>query len=68
MANKTWKYVVSYVNPEDDDKTPAQRGEISLNVSATSVPRAVSKAKKDIVEEWDGLESKDIVIVECRRA
>lgn len=69
MANKTWNYEVYYVNPLDlEDKTPAQRGEEVCKVQATSVPRAVSKAKKEITEEWDGLENSQIVIVECRRA
>lgn len=68
MANKTWNYVVTYVNPLDlEDKTPAQRGEEQVKVQATSVPRAVSKAKKEINDEWEGLETSQIVIVECAR-
>lgn len=68
MANKTWDYLVSYVDPIDlEDKTPAQRGELEVKVSATTVPRAVSKAKAMINEEWDGLENAQIVIVDCRR-
>lgn len=69
MANKTWNYEVYYVNPEDlEDKTPAQRGEEVVKVQATSVSRAVSKAKKEIADEWEGLDNSQIVIVECRRA
>jgi hypothetical protein len=69
MANKTWKYSVFYVDPIDlEDKTPAQRSEHELSVEATTVARAVSKAKKLINDEWDGLEASQIVIVECRRA
>lgn len=69
MANKTWEYVVSYVDPIDlEEKTPAQRGELEVKVSATTVPRAVSKAKAMINEDWEGLEASQIVIVDCRRA
>jgi hypothetical protein len=69
VNNKSWDYVVSYVDPIDlEDRTPAQRGELTVKVSATTVPRAISKAKVLINEEWEGLESSQIVIVDCRRA
>lgn len=69
MANKTWKYTVVYVDPIDlEDKTPAQREEHEVSVEATTVPRAVSKAKKLINDEWEGLDASQIVIVECRRS
>jgi hypothetical protein len=62
MANKTFQYEVHYVNPDDLDLTPAKRRELSTSVSATSVPRAVSKAKKQILEDWE-MEARDLVIV-----
>ena len=68
MANKKWSYIISYVNPADlDTKTPAQRGEIEFLVDATSVPRAVSIAKKIIVGEHPGITAGQIVIVDVVR-
>lgn len=67
-GNKTWSYVVTYVNPIDlEDKTPAQRGEETVEVKATTVTRALTKAKTLINDEWEGLESSQIVIIECTR-
>lgn len=68
MPNKKWKYVVSYVNPLDlEDKTPAKREEEVVRVEATTVTRALTRAKALINEEWEGLETSQVVIVECRR-
>lgn len=68
MANKKWSYIVAYVDPADlDTKTPAQRGEIEFLVDATSVPRAVSIAKKIISGEHPGITAGQIVIVDVVR-
>lgn len=67
MANKTWDYTVTYQSPEDADKTPAQRGEESITVEATTAKRAISKALKEIVDEWEGVEAKDLVLLDVVR-
>lgn len=69
MPNKTWSYVVTYIDPGDlETKTPAKRAEETVNVEATTVGRALTKAKAAINDDWEGLEASQIVIVECRRA
>lgn len=66
--NKSWDYVVTYVNPFDiTEKTPAQRAEETVEVNATTVQRALTKAKALIHEEWEELDNSLIVIVDCRR-
>lgn len=67
MANKTWKYTVTYQNPEDAELTPAKRGEESVQIEATTGPRAISKAKTAILDEWEGLEARDLVILDAVR-
>ena len=69
MANKKWEFLVSYIDPADFDQTPAKRGEIDLTVSATSVSRAISIAKKGFLQEFEseGLTARDFVPVECVR-
>lgn len=66
MANKTWNYLVKYVNPEDLEKTPAKRGECTWTGQATSAKRAISKATKDILEDWD-MKTADLVILDAVR-
>lgn len=68
MANKTWEYVVTYQSPEHMHLTPAQREEEMCRVQATTAPRALSKAKKDILDDWEGVEAKDLVILDVCRA
>lgn len=67
MANKTWKYTVTYQSPEDFDKTPAKRGEEFVDVEATTAKRAIAKATKEIVDEWAGVDARDIVILDALR-
>ncbi len=67
MANKTWDYIVSYIDPADvRTKTPAQRGECEFTCKATTVGRALTMAKKHIIAEHDA-ETSDIVIVDVVR-
>lgn len=67
MANKTWKYTVTYQSPEDADETPAKRREEAVQVEATTGPRAISKAKTAILDEWEGVEARDLVILDAFR-
>jgi len=67
-SNKSWEYTVTYQDPEDAEKTPAQRREESVSVEATTAARALNKAKTAIVEDWEGLAAKDIVILDVVRS
>lgn len=67
MANKTWKFTVTYQSPEDADKTPMQRAEESVQVEATTAQRALNKAKVAVCEEWEGVEAKDVVFLDVYR-
>lgn len=67
MANKTWPYVVTYQSPEDAELTPSLRREERTEVEATSAKRAISKALSDLTEEWEGVESKDFLILDAYR-
>lgn len=67
MANKTWDFTVVYQNPEDLDETPAKRREETINVTATTAKRAISKATAEILDEWEGLEARDLVILDVFR-
>lgn len=67
MANKTWKFTVTYQSPEDADKTPMQRAEESVQVEATTAQRALNKAKAVVCEEWEGVEAKDVVFLDVYR-
>jgi len=67
MANKTWPYVVTYQDPTDAELPPSQRGEERVEVEATSAKRAISKALTVLVEEWEGVEAKDLMILDAYR-
>lgn len=67
MANKNWQFTVVYQSPEDAHLTPAKRGEEKIEVSSTSANRALSKAKKEILEDREGLEAKNLVILDVYR-
>lgn len=68
MANKKWSFIVSFCNPEDIAKgvTPAKRREEEFVVDATTVPRALSIAKKHVAGEW-AVEAKDVVFLDVVR-
>lgn len=67
MPNKTWKYTVTYQSPEDQDLTPAKRREESIDVEATTAKRAISKAVTAILDEWDGVEARELVVLDAYR-
>lgn len=68
MANKTWDYLVSYIDPEDlSTKTPAKRGELEFECKATTVGRALTMAKKYIIETHSLDGARDVVIVDVVR-
>jgi len=67
MANKNWLFTVVYQSPEDAHLTPAKRGEEKVEVNSTSANRALSKAKKEILEDWEGLEARNLVILDVYR-
>lgn len=67
MANRTWTYTVVYQSPEDIDETPAKRREETKTVQATTAKRAIAKATKDVMDEWEGFEARDLVILDAFR-
>lgn len=67
MANKSWDFTVVYQNPEDFEETPARRREESRQVTSTTAKRALSKAVREICEEWEGVEAKDVVVLDAFR-
>jgi hypothetical protein len=67
MANKSWTFTVVYQSPEDADLTPAKRREESIQVASTSAKRALSKAVREICDDWDGLEAKDVLVLDVFR-
>lgn len=67
MANKNWDYVVSYVDPDTLHLSPGQREELDFSVKATSVPRALSKAKAEIKANHEGIEAGQIVVLDIVR-
>lgn len=69
MANKTWSYLVCYVDPDDLlTKTPAKRGELELDpIKATSVQRAVSIAKKTVMETHNLDSVRDVIVLDIVR-
>jgi hypothetical protein len=69
MANKKWEFLVAYVDPADFGEVPSKRGEIDVVVSATSVSRALSIARKGFLEEFASIRAtaRDFLPVECVR-
>lgn len=65
MANKQFKYEISYHPPQEMDKTPAQRQRFYVEVPATSVPRALNKAYKEILDRHECTKG-DLLVVEAR--
>jgi hypothetical protein len=66
MANKTWDYTVTVQHPDDFDKTPAQRREVYFSTKATSAPRALSKIKRQVAEEWE-MEARYVEVLDACR-
>lgn len=68
MANKNWNFTVVYQNPEDFELTPAKRREEKLIVTSTSAKRALAKAVKDVCAGWDGVEARDVLVLDVYRS
>lgn len=64
MANRKNRYEVRYHNMREEfDKSPSRRTIVKHQVSATSVPRALSKFHKTI-EADSGLKKWDVNVLE----